>query len=460
MERHSAWLKYDAPAHQRIMRFAAEYKKFLDAGKTERECVNQAFSLAKAAGFCEFHEYMAANGVLRPGAKLYFVNKAKNIALFQLAAAPLWQGFRIVAAHIDSPRLDIKQNLLYEAAGLAYLDTHYYGGLKKYQWTAMPLALHGVVVKKDGTVLNVKIGEASDEPVFCITDLLPHLSAEQLKKKSSEAVTGEKLDILIGGQPCKNCQTDAVKQQILTWLAEKYAFSEDDFLSSELEAVPAGCARSMGFDESMILAYGQDDRSCVFAALDAMCRLEEPTRTACCFLVDKEEIGSVGATGMQAAFLFNAVAELMDELYGENKAALLTRRAFCASQALSADVGAAYDSLYGDVFDEKNTAKLGFGPLIKKFTGVRGKMGANDANAEYLAQIRNIMAQENIYCQTMETGKVDAGGGGTIAYILAKYGMEVADLGIPLLSMHAPWEVTAAVDVYEASQAYTAFWKM
>lgn len=460
MKRHAAWLKYDAAARQRIMRFAAEYKRFLDAGKTERECVSQAIRLAEAAGFCEFHEYMAANGALRPGAKLYFINKAKNIALFQLAAAPLWQGFRIVAAHIDSPRLDIKQNPLYEAAGLAYLDTHYYGGLKKYQWTALPLALHGVVVKKDGTVCSVKIGEASDEPVFCITDLLPHLSAEQLKKKSSEAVTGERLDILVGGQPLKNCEADAVKQQILTWLAEKYAFSEDDLLSSELEAVPAGCARSMGFDESMILAYGQDDRSCVFAALDAICRLEEPAQTACCFLVDKEEIGSVGATGMQAAFLSNAVTELMAALYGENEAALLTRRAFRASWALSADVGAAYDSLYGDVFDEKNTAKLGFGPLIKKFTGARGKMGANDANAEYLAKIRKIMDKANICCQTMETGKVDAGGGGTVAYMLAKYGMETVDLGIPLLSMHAPWEVTAAVDVYEASQAYKAFWKM
>lgn len=457
MERKSAWLKYDSAALKRIHDFAALYRIFLDKGKTERECVKNAVQLAREAGFSEFHEYMAANGTLKPGAKIYFVNMNKALALYYIGDAQLAEGLNIVAAHIDSPRLDIKQNPLYEVAGMAYLDTHYYGGLKKYQWTARPLALHGTIVRKDGTAIDINIGETDDEPVFCITDLLIHLADKQLKQNISEAVTGENLDILVGSCPLPDETKGAVKKRILELLAEKYKIAESDFVSAELEIVPAGRARVMGLDESMILAYGQDDRACAFAAVKAILSLVKPQKTACCILTDKEEIGSVGATGMQAAFFANTIAEIAAAT--GCKSGLAARRILTKSRALSADVGAAFDSLYSDVFDEKNTSKLGYGPLIKKFTGARGKSGANDANAEYLAVVRSVMAAANVSCQTMETGKVDAGGGGTIAYILAGYGMEVVDLGIPILNMHAPWEVTSAVDIYEAKKAYAAFWQ-
>ena len=397
---------------------------------------------------------------LKAGDKVYAVCMEKMLAMFRMGEEPLSNGMNILGAHIDSPRIDVKQNPLYESEGMAYLDTHYYGGIKKYQWVTLPLAMHGVVVKKDGSVVDISIGEDEDDPVLYITDLLIHLAGKQLQKKAAEVIEGESLDILIGSRPLADLPDDkkkeAVKQNVLKILNEKYGIEEEDFLSAELEIVPAGKARECGLDRSMIAAYGQDDRVCAYTSLAAMLEMNEtPKRTGCCLLVDKEEIGSVGATGMQSRFFENSVAELLDGMgcYSE----LAVRRALRNSSMLSSDVSAGYDPAYSEAFEKKNAAYLGRGIVLNKFTGARGKSGSNDANAEYVARVRKIFDDHDVAFQTAELGKVDFGGGGTIAYIAALYGMEVIDSGVAVLSMHAPWEVTSKADIYEAKKAYKAF---
>lgn len=397
----------------------------------------------------------------------------KSIVLFQIGKRPLAEGVNILGAHIDSPRLDVKQNPLYEDGGFAYLDTHYYGGVKKYQWVTIPLAIHGVVVKKDGSTVEVNVGENEDDPVFFVSDLLIHLAQEQLEKKANKVIEGEALDIIVGNKPLviekkggkgeeekegeNSAAKDAVKKGILEILKKDYDFEEEDFISAELEVVPAGKAREAGFDRSMILAYGQDDRVCAFSSLKAMLEIGQTERTACCILVDKEEVGSVGATGMQSRFFENAVAEVMG-LTGEYSE-LALRRCLAHSCMLSSDVSSAFDPTYASSFDKKNVAYLGGGMVFNKFTGSRGKSGSNDANAEYLGHIRAIFEKEKVNFQTAELGKVDLGGGGTIAYILALYGMNVIDSGVAVLNMHAPWEATSKADVYETKRGYVAFLK-
>ncbi len=379
----------------------------------------------------------------------------KAVVLFHIGSGPLEQGMAILGAHIDTCRLDIKQNPLYEDGGLAYLDTHYYGGIKKYQWVTVPLAIHGVVAKKDGTVIDITIGEAEDDPVFCVTDLLIHLASEQMEKKAAKVIEGEALDLLVGSLPLAETEKDAVKAGVLQLLKDKYDLEEEDFLSAELEIVPAGKARDMGFDRSMILAYGQDDRVCSYASLVAMLETEAGETTTCCLLVDKEEIGSVGATGMQSKFFENTVAELIDRMgtYSE----LTLKRCLANSRMLSSDVTCGYDALFASSFDKKNVAYLGQGMVFNKFTGSRGKSGSNDANAEYLGRIRAMMEKHNVKIQMSELGKVDLGGGGTIAYIMSLYGMQVIDSGVAVLNMHAPWEVTSKIDIYETKKGYQAF---
>ena len=438
---------------------AKKYRHFLNVGKTERECITQIVKEAEEAGYVSLEEKVKNGEDLKAGDKVYQVGMQKIIALYHIGEEDLAQGMNILCAHIDSPRLDIKQNPLYEDTDLAYLDTHYYGGVKKYQWVALPMAMHGVIVKKDGTVVTESVGEDEDDPVLYITDLLIHLAGQQMAKKASEAVEGEKLDILIGSQPLKDLPDDekkeAVKENVLRILNEKYGVEEEDFLSAELEIVPAGKARDCGLDRSMVLAYGQDDRVCAFTSLFAMLDVEEVEHTACCILVDKEEIGSVGATGMHSRFFENTVAELVALTEGESD--LKVRRALMNSRMLSSDVSAAYDPMYAEVFEKRSSAFFGKGLVFNKFTGARGKSGSNDANAEYLAKIRNAMDVQSVAYQFAELGKVDAGGGGTIAYIMANYGMEVIDSGVAVLSMHAPWEVTSKADVYEAYKGYKAF---
>ena len=364
-------------------------------------------------------------------------------------------GLHIIGSHIDSPRLDLKPNPLHEDSGFAYLKTHYYGGIKKYQWVTLPLAIHGVVVKKDGSSVQIHIGEKEEDPVFCVSDLLIHLAGEQMEKKAGKVIEGENLDLLVGSIPLESEEKDAVKKGVLAILSKEYGMEEEDFISAELEIVPAGKARELGFDRSMILSYGQDDRVCAFTSLDAMLAVDAPKRTSCCLLVDKEEIGSVGATGMRSRFFENSLAEVM-ALTGEYQE-LTLRRALKNSKMLSSDVNAGFDPLYAASFDKKNASYCGSGMVISKYTGSRGKSGSNDANAEYLAQLRNIFDQNHAHYQTAELGKVDAGGGGTIAYIAALYGMNVIDCGVAVLSMHAPWEVTSKADVYEAQKCYVAF---
>ena len=460
MERPNAWLTYSDADMKDLETVAKKYRHFLNVGKTERECITQIVKEAEEAGYVSFEEKVKNGEDLKAGDKVYQVGMQKIIALYHIGEDDLAQGMNILCAHIDSPRLDIKQNPLYEDTDLAYLDTHYYGGVKKYQWVALPMAMHGVIVKKDGTVVNVTVGEDEDDPVLYITDLLIHLAGQQMAKKASEAVEGEKLDILIGSQPLKDLPDDkkkeAVKQNVLKILNEKYGIEEEDFLSAELEIVPAGKARECGLDRSMIAAYGQDDRVCAYTSLAAMLEMNEtPKRTGCCLLVDKEEIGSVGATGMQSRFFENSVAELLDGMgcYSE----LAVRRALRSSSMLSSDVSAGYDPAYSEAFEKKNAAYLGRGIVLNKFTGARGKSGSNDANAEYVARVRKIFDDHDVAFQTAELGKVDFGGGGTIAYIAALYGMEVIDSGVAVLSMHSPWEVTSKADVYEAYKAYKAF---
>lgn len=447
------WQKYDEKQLQQLEMLAKGYKQFLDGGKTERECVRQAIGQAETLGYVNLEDVLS--GAKPMQAKVYGVAMDKTVALFHLGKQPLEQGMQIVAAHIDSPRLDLKQKPLYEDSGMAYLDTHYYGGIKKYQWVTLPLAIHGVVIKKDGSRIDLSIGEEENDPVLGVTDLLVHLAGEQLDKKGAKVVEGEALDLLVGNRPLAGVEKDGVKQRILQLLHEQYQIEEEDFISAEIEIVPAGKARDCGLDRSMIMAYGHDDRVCAFAALSALLHSAQPDKTACCLLVDKEEIGSVGATGMKSRFFENTVAELLN-LTGEYSD-LQLRRCLSRSRILSADVSSAFDPAYASVFDKRNAAYLGKGMVLEKFTGSRGKSGANDANAEYLAFLRRIMEQAGVSYQTAELGKVDFGGGGTIAYITALYGMETIDCGVAVLNMHAPWEIISKADLYEAARGYHAF---
>ncbi|AEC00359.1 aminopeptidase [Selenomonas sputigena] len=449
------WSAYSEAEKKELETLSKGYIEFLTKCKTERESVREIIRQAQAAGYEDLEEIVRSGRKIAPGAKVYCAYMKKAIALFHVGTEPLENGLAILGAHIDTCRLDVKQNPLYEDSGLAYLDTHYYGGIKKYQWVTVPLALHGVVVKKDGTVLDVVIGEAASEPTFCVTDLLVHLSQEQLKKSADKVVEGEKLDVLVGTLPLAGEEKEAVQKNVLRLLQEKYGIEEDDFLSAELSFVPAGAAREMGFDRSMILGYGQDDRVCSYTSLAAMLETKPSKRTACCLLVDKEEIGSVGATGMRSHFFENMLAELMNALgqYSE----LAVRRALASSKMLSSDVSSGYDALYAEAFDKRNVAYLGRGMVFNKFTGSRGKSGSNDANAEYLGELRAMLDARGVRYQSAELGKVDLGGGGTIAYIMALYGMQVIDSGVAVLSMHAPWEVTSKVDVYEVKKGYAAF---
>ena len=457
MEQKNVWETYSEKQLKELEKLNKEYREFLSDCKTERECVDYIVNAAEAAGYKELQEIIKEGGSLKKGDKVYSVWMNKSVALFHIGEEKMEKGMNILGAHIDSPRLDIKQNPLYEDGGFAYLDTHYYGGIKKWQWVTLPLAIHGVVAKKDGEVVDVVIGEDDNDPVFCVTDLLIHLSREQQTKPASTVVEGENLDLLIGSQPLEGTEKDAVKAMTLKLLNDKYGIEEEDFLSAELEIVPAGKARELGMDASMILAYGQDDRVCAYTSLVAMLEVEAPEKTSCCLLVDKEEIGSVGATGMQSHFFENTMAELL-ALAGEGTE-LALRRCLASSRMLSSDVSAAFDPLYAAAFEKKNAAFFGKGIVINKFTGAGGKSGSNDANAEYVGALRAIFDDAKVNWQTAELGKVDVGGGGTIAYIMSLYGMEVIDSGVPVLSMHAPWEVTSKADVYEAKKAYVAFLK-
>ena len=465
----NAWETYADKDLKKLEKVCAEYRQFLDNGKTERECVDTIVNTIEAEGYQELDAIIKKGGKLKAGDKVYGVWMNKSVVMFQIGKKPLAEGMNILGAHIDSPRLDVKQNPLYEDGehSFAYLDTHYYGGVKKYQWVTLPLAIHGVVVKKDGTTVELNVGEEEDDPVFFISDLLIHLSAEQLEKKAAKVIEGEALDLIIGSKPIvlgkdeketeegKKKAAKAIKAGVLDILKKNYDFEEEDFLSAELEIVPAGKAREAGFDRSMILAYGQDDRVCAFTSMRAMLDVKNLDRTLCCILVDKEEIGSVGATGMQSAFFENAVAELMN-LTGEYSE-LNLRRCLAKSCMLSSDVSAGYDPSFASAFETKNAAWLGAGMCFNKFTGARGKSGSNDANAEYIAHLRKILDDKKVVWQTAELGKVDVGGGGTIAYILALYGMNVIDSGVAVLNMHAPWECTSKADVYEAYRGYKAF---
>ncbi|MGN0406303.1 MAG: aminopeptidase [Bariatricus sp.] len=463
MEEKNLWNSYGEEQLKELHEISEKYKDCLDKGKTERECITLAVEMAKEAGYRDVKDVMAEGAQLKAGDKVYAVCMEKMIAMFRIGEEPISNGMNILGAHIDSPRIDVKQNPLYESEGLAYLDTHYYGGIKKYQWVTGPMALHGVVAKTDGSVVNISIGEKESDPVFVITDLLVHLSAQQMEKKANAVIEGEKLDLLIGNRPIEQAEDlekeekDTIKANVLKILEETYGISEKDFASAELEIVPAGKARDLGFDRSMILAYGQDDRVCAFTSLFAMLDVESASRTGCCLLVDKEEIGSVGATGMHSRFFENVVAELIALTEGESE--LKVRRALANSRMLSSDVSAAYDPMFADAFEKRSSAFFTKGLAFNKFTGSRGKNGSNDANAEYLAKIRKVMDDAEVTYQFAELGKVDVGGGGTIAYIMAQYGMEVIDSGVAVLSMHAPYEVSSKADVYEAVKGYRAFLK-
>ncbi|NBI99306.1 aminopeptidase [Lachnospiraceae bacterium] len=453
MKENNLWLTYEADELDSLEKVCGDYRAFLDAGKTERECVTEIIRQAEEKGYRNL--YTAEQ--LRPGDRVYAAWMEKSIALFQIGTEPLENGMNILGAHIDSPRLDLKQNPLYEESGFAYFDTHYYGGIKKYQWVTVPLAIHGVVVRKDGTRETISIGEQDTDPVFVVTDLLVHLSSKQMEKKASVVVEGENLDILIGSRPLAGEEKDAAAAQILKLIRETYHIEKEDLMSAELEVVPAGRARECGLDRSMIMAYGQDDRICAYTSLAAMLDTEQVERTACCILVDKEEIGSVGATGMHSRFFENAVAELYEKLEGFSE--LKLRRALAYSTMISSDVSAAYDPMYTDVYEKRSSSFFGRGPVFTKHTGSRGKSGSNDANAEYIAKLRRVFDDNHVGFQMAEMGKIDAGGGGTIAYILAEYGMEVIDGGVAVLCMHAPWEISSKADVYEAYRGYRAFLK-
>ena len=461
MERKNVWSASDAAKKEMIFKFCEDYKKYISDCKTERECAAEAIKIAKKAGYKDLKTIIAKNGKLKAGDKVYACHMGKTLALFNIGKQPLENGMKILGAHIDSPRIDVKQNPLYEDSDMALLDTHYYGGIKKYQWVALPLAIHGVVVLKSGKTVDVVIGEDKNDPVVGVTDLLIHLAGEQMEKKGAKVVEGESLDVLIGSIPEKNetkeekDAKESVKTGMLRILKEKYGIEEEDFFSAELEVVPAGPARDYGIDRSMIMGYGHDDRVCAYTSLIAMLDVKDVDKTSVCLLVDKEEIGSVGATGMHSKFFENMVAEVLNCLgdYSEIK----LRRALTNSKMLSSDVSAAFDPLYPSAFEKKNAAFLGKGMVFNKFTGSRGKSGSNDCNAEFLGEIRSMLDKQKVCYQSAELGKVDVGGGGTIAYILAQYGMEVVDSGIPVLSMHAPWEIVSKADVYETMLGYKAF---
>lgn len=463
MERDNIWASYDEGRLEELEKINGLYRECLDQGKTERECVTLTIRMAEEKGYRDLRQLIKDGTEVKAGDKIYAVCMDKSIALFNIGSRPLEEGMNILGAHIDSPRIDVKQNPLYESDELAYLDTHYYGGIKKYQWVTLPLAIHGVVAMKDGSRVEVCVGEKEDEPVFAVTDLLIHLAAKQMEKKAGIVIEGEKLDLLVGSRPVgkkdgvTDKEKDTVKKNILDLLKDRYGMTEEDFVSAELEIVPAGKAREMGFDRSMIMAYGQDDRVCAFTSLFAMLDTESVEKTACCVLVDKEEIGSVGATGMHSRFFENIVAEIL-LLMGEG-ADIKVRRTLQNSRMLSSDVSAAYDPMYAEVFEKRSSAFFARGPVFNKFTGSRGKSGSNDANAEYIAALRKALDDDEVAYQFAELGKVDAGGGGTIAYIMANYGMEVIDSGVAVLCMHAPWEITSKADVYEAYRGYKAFLK-
>ncbi|MDR0514363.1 MAG: aminopeptidase [Coriobacteriaceae bacterium] len=485
MEHKNVWKAYQEADLEALEALAKDYREFISSCKTERECAAFALKKAQESGYVSLEEAIRQGRSLHPGDKVWAHAQGKALILAHLGTQPLEKGFNILGAHIDSPRLDIKQNPLYEANDFALLDTHYYGGIKHYQWVTIPLAIHGVVVKKSGESVEVVVGENPSDPVFCVTDLLIHLAAEQMEKSAKKAVEGENLDVLAGSRPfpgaegkgaeesgeddkadeaesqdlpkdlAKLAKKEPVKAMLLKLLRETYGIEEEDFLSAELEVVPAGPARECGFDRSMILGYGQDDRVCAYPSLRAQLSLEQPSKTALCILVDKEEIGSVGATGMASRFFENTIAEIM-ELAGE-PFGLALRRGLAASSMLSSDVSAGFDPLYASVFEPKNAAYLGGGLVFNKYTGARGKSGSNDASAEYVARIRAIMEENNVAYHTSELGRVDIGGGGTIAYIPAEYGMDVIDSGVAVLSMHSPWEVSSKADIYEAYKGYRAF---
>ena len=453
-----AWQDYTEAQFQEVMDFAQEYMDFLSKGKTERRFLKLAIEKAEAAGYRNIEEIINNKETLYPQDKVYMNQMNKSIALMHIGNEPLEQGMNILGAHIDSPRLDLKQHPLYEEGDLAFFDTHYYGGVKKYQWVTIPLAIYGVVVLKSGKVIDIEIGDKEDDPVFVISDLLIHLASKQMEKKATTVITGESLNVTVGSIPLKGEKTQAVKANILALLKDKYGFEEEDFISAELEVVPAGKARSCGLDSSLILGYGHDDKVCAYTSLQAMLEAKDLERTAVCLLVDKEEVGSQGATGMQSKFFENFVAEVLYAMGAGQD--IQCKRAMLHSAMLSSDVCAAHDPNYADVSSPNdNMPKFGYGLAFNKYTGARGKSGCNDANAEYIAQLRAVMDQENVHWQTGELGKVDAGGGGTIAYILANYGMRVIDCGVPLHNMHAPHEIASKADVYEAYKGYKAFIK-
>ena len=459
MERPNAWTTYDDGALNALEAISKKYRDYLDHGKTERECVTETVAMAKAQGYADLQDAIRAGKPLQAGDKVYVNCMGKAVMLFLLGKEPLEKGINIVGAHIDSPRIDVKQNPFYENTDIAYADTHYYGGIKKYQWVARALALHGVVVKKDGTAVQIVIGEEDDDPVVGISDLLIHLAQDQMGKKASEVIGGEDLDIILCGRPLKDAEKEPVLAMLRKILKDKYDIDEEDMLSAEIEAVPAGKTRDFGLDRSMLLGYGHDDRVCAYASVEAILSMKDvPQYTCCCLLADKEEIGSVGATGMQAHYFENAMAELL-ALTAPAYSELILRRALRNSRMLSCDVSAGFDPLFAGVFEKKNAAILGHGVCYNKFTGSRGKSGSNDANPEFIARLRKIMDDHGIAWQTAELGKVDVGGGGTIAYICALYGMEVIDSGVPVLSMHAPEEIINKADLYEAVKAYAAFMK-
>lgn len=458
MREKEAWKKYSSEEKQQVMEFAETYRRFISDCKTERECVDEIKKQALQAGFEDMQEVIVSGKKLQPGDRVFADNKGKSMALYIIGRQPMEQGLNILGAHIDSPRLDLKQNPLYEDTNLALLDTHYYGGVKKYQWVALPLALHGVVVRKDGTKAVVNIGEKPEDPVFGVSDLLIHLAGTQMEKKGAKVIEGEDLNVLVGSMPLENADKETketVKANILALLSEYYQIEEEDFLSAEIEVVPAGAARDYGFDRSMIMGYGHDDRVCAYPSFAAMLNVEIPERTSACLLVDKEEIGSVGATGMQSRFFENMTAEVMNAC--GNYSDLALRRCLENSRALSSDVSAAFDPNYPSVMEKKNSAYFGHGVVFNKYTGARGKSGSNDASAEYMAGIRNLMEENEVCYQTAELGKVDQGGGGTIAYILGNYNMLVIDSGVAVLNMHAPWEIISKADLYEAKHCYEAF---
>jgi len=453
----NAWVDLSDKDKENTFQMAEEYKKFLDIGKTERECASEIITMAKNNGFKNIEELIANKTPLKPGMKIFASFKEKTVALFITGKESIEAGMNIIGSHIDSPRLDLKGSPLYEDAELALLKTHYYGGIKKYQWAAIPLALHGVIVKRDGNKTTISIGEADDDPVFVVSDILPHLGKDQAAKKASEAITGEQLNVIIGNIPMNDKKVkEHIKLNILSILKEKYQIEEEDFISAEIEVVPAGKAKDAGLDRSLILAYGHDDRVSAFPSLKSIFETKNPSKMAVALFTDKEEIGSVGNTGMCSAFFDNTVAELI-ALEKQNYNELYLRRALAKSKVLSADVNAGFDPSFPDVFDKKNSSYMGKGVILTKFTGSRGKSDANDAHAEFIGKIKNLFSANDIVWQASELGKVDAGGGGTIAYILANKGADVIDCGVAVLNMHAPFELISKVDLFMAYKAYKVF---